>query len=107
MSTATVTLAKDPTSVLPAGSAAYAATTVTLTDSAGAVQTASLNGTEVPPFVAVFQNVAAVAGGAGTVAWQDVDANGAAIPGFAGSVPFTEVGPPTFNGTTGATVAIT
>lgn len=102
MSTATVTLTKDPSSVLPAGSAAYAKTVVTITDSAGAVQSADLNGTEVPPFVAVFQNIAAVAGG--TVAWSDMDVNGAAIPGFAGSVPFA--GPATFNGTTGATVSI-
>ena len=107
MSTATVTLTKDAASVLPAGSAAYASTAVTLTDSAGATQSAKLDGTESPPFVAVFQNVAAVAGGTGTVAWQDMDTAGAPIPGFAGSVSFTEIGQATFNGTTGATVALT
>ena len=44
MSTATVTLTKVNAN-LPSTNAAFASTLVTLTDSAGAVQTATLNGT--------------------------------------------------------------
>jgi hypothetical protein len=90
MSTATVTVTNTP-SAPPAGAAAYASTLVTLTDSAGAVQTASLNGTETPPYTAVFNNVAAVAGSTGQVTAQAIDANGANA-GPPASTTFTEIG---------------
>jgi hypothetical protein len=104
--TATVTLTVNPAAVLPSGSAAFLQTTITVTDAANAVQTVNVNGTETPPWVAVFNNVAA---GAGTAAYQAFDANSVAIPGFAGSTPFTEAGSPpptTFPGPTGISVAV-
>jgi hypothetical protein len=105
MSTATVTLTKVTTN-LPAANAPFASTLVTLTDSAGAVQTATLVGTETPPWTAVFANVAAVAGATGTVTAQDTDTAGAAI-GALVSQSFTEIGsPPTFPATTAIAVAI-
>src|ERR1700743_337565 len=106
MSTATVTLTK-VTVNLPSTNAAFASTLVTLTDSAGAVQTATLNGTETPtPWAAVFQNVAAVAGAQGTVTAQDQDTAGAAI-GAVVTQPFTEIGSPaTFPQTSAIAVAI-
>ena len=106
MSTATVTLTK-VTANLPSTNAAFASTLVTLTDSAGAVQTATLNGTETPtPWVAVFQNVAAVAGAQGTETAQDQDTAGAAI-GAVVTQTFTEIGSPaTFPQTSAIAVAI-
>lgn len=105
MSTATVTLTK-VTANLPSTNAAFASTVVTLTDSAGAVQTATLTGAETPPWTAVFPNVAAVAGATGTVTAQDTDTAGAAI-GAVVSQTFTEIGsPPTFPQTSAITVAI-
>lgn len=105
MSTATVTLTKVSTP-LPSTNAAFASTVVTLTDSAGAVQTATLVGTETPPWTAVFQNVAAVAGATGTVTAQDTDSAGAAIGALVSQV-FTEIGSPaTFPATTAISVAI-
>ena len=105
MSTATVTLTK-VTTPLPTANAAFASTLVTLTDSAGTVQTATLLGTETPPWTAVFPNVAAVAGSTGTVTAQDVDINKLAI-GAVVSVTFTEIGtPPTFPATTAITVTM-
>lgn len=107
MSTATVTVAVDPSAALPAANASYAKTTVTLTDSAGAVQTAELTGAESPPWVAVFSNVAAVAGGTGTVTAQAVDSAGANI-GAAVSTTFAEASPPaTFPNPTAVTVTLT
>jgi hypothetical protein len=93
MSTATVTVTVDSTAALPAASAPFAKNTVTLTDSVGTVQTIDLVGTETPPWTAVFQNVAAVAGATGSVSVQALDSNGAAI-GSPITAPFTEVGPP-------------
>ena len=105
MSTATVTLTKVTTN-LPATNAAFASTVITLTDSAGAVQTATVTGVESPPWTAVFPNVAAVAGSTGTVTAQDKDSAGAAI-GAAVSQSFTEIGSPaTFPATTAISVAI-
>jgi hypothetical protein len=104
MSTATVTLTQGPS--VPVGNVAYAKTTITLTDSAGAVQTATVNGSESPPWTAVFSNVAAVAGATGTVSAQDVDAAGANM-GAAVSATFTEIGTPlTFTPTNAVNVAI-
>lgn len=77
MSKALVTLAIDSTALLPAGSQPYASTLVTLTDSAGAVQTASVNGTETPPWTIEFDDIAAT--GTGTVVAQLQDAKGVAI----------------------------
>lgn len=105
MSQATVTITNTATPA-PAGAAAYASTLVTLTDSAGLVQTASLTGAETPPYTAVFQNVAAVAGASGTVTAQAIDANGANL-GDAISTSFTEIGSPvTFPAPTAISVAI-
>jgi hypothetical protein len=107
MSTATVTLTKNPTAPLPAANAAFAKTTVTVTDSAGTViPPQDLNGKETPPWTAVFTNVAAVAGATGTVTAQDFDVNGLAI-GAPVTATFTEIGtPPVFPQTTAITVAI-
>jgi hypothetical protein len=105
MSVATVTVT-NTTTPAPAGAAAYTSTLVTLTDSAGAVQTASLTGTETPPYVAVFQNVAAVVGATGTVTAQALDSTGANL-GSAVSTTFTEIGSPaTFPAPTSIAVAI-
>lgn len=107
MSTVTVTLTKNAAAPLPAGSAAFAATLVTLTDSAGTKQTATVNGTETPPWVAEFDNVANTAGGSGSVTAQDQDASGVAI----GS-PVTQlynntgVAPATFPQTTAISVSV-
>jgi hypothetical protein len=106
MSQAIVTLTKNLSAPLPAANAAFASTLITLTDSAGAVQTASVNGSESPPWSATFQNVAAVAGASGTVTAQDLDTAGAAI-GAAVTQTFTEIGSPAvFPQTTAITVAI-
>jgi hypothetical protein len=105
MSTATVTLTK-VSAPLPAANAAFASTVITLTDSAGAVQTQTVTGVETPPWTAVFLNVAAVAGASGTVTAQDTDTAGASI-GAQVSTTFTEIGSPaTFPQTTAISVAI-
>ncbi len=105
MSTATVTLTKKDT-LLPATNAPFAGTLITLTDSNGVIQTATVTGVETPPWTAVFPNVAAVAGATGTVTAQDQDTAGAAI-GAMVSQTFTEIGSPvTFPGTTAISVAI-
>lgn len=105
MSTATVTLTKVATP-LPAANAPFASTLITLTDSAGVVQTATVTGVETPPWTAVFNNVAAVAGATGTVTAQDQDTAGAAI-GAVVSAQFTEIGTPvTFPATTSIAVTI-
>jgi hypothetical protein len=77
MSKAIVTLAIDSTVALPAGSDPYASTLVTLTDSAGAVQTASVNGTETPAWTVEFDDITAT--GTGTIVAQLQTAAGAAI----------------------------
>lgn len=105
MSTATVTLTK-VTTPLPATNAPFAGTLVTLTDSAGVVQTVTVTGTETPPWTAIFNNVAAVAGAQGTVTAQDMDTAGAPI-GAVVSQTFTEIGSPvTFPATNSIAVTI-
>jgi hypothetical protein len=80
--------------------AAYAGTSVVVTDSTGVAQPAqTLTGKESPP----WQFTASVAVGAGTVVATDLDVNGASLGSVSQS--FTEVGsPPTFNPTTGISV---
>lgn len=103
MSTATVTITKTNTN-LPAANAPFASTLVTLTDSAGVIQTVSLTDA---PWVATFNNVAAVAGATGSVTVQDLDSAGAAI-GAALTQTFTEIGAPvTFPASSAVAVAIT
>lgn len=79
MSTVTAVLVKNTAASLPAGSAAFDHTTITLTDSSGTVQTAEVNGTESPAWTAVFDNVAANTGGSGSIVAQDQDATGNSI----------------------------
>jgi hypothetical protein len=67
---------------------------VTLTDSAGIVQTSTATSGSTPPYTVTFDNVAA---GAGTLQADGVDASGAVIPGFSVSGPFDT------GGTTGST----
>ena len=100
--TVTVTLLTK-TDPLPVSNAAYASTTIALTDAAGNVQTASVNGTESPAWTAVFQNVAA---GGGSISAQPIDASGAAI-GAPATQSFTETGAPaTFPAVASITVTI-
>jgi hypothetical protein len=87
MSTATVTVAVDSTKPL----AGAVKLTVTLTDSAGAGQTADLTGVESPPWTAVFNGIAAVAGATGNVSVQALDASNAPV-GSPVTATFTEVG---------------
>jgi len=101
--TVTVVVAVTTTN-LPSTNAAYASTTLTLTDGAGTVQSASVNGTESPPWTAVFGNVAA---GNGAVVAQAVDSAGAAI-GASISQGFDETGPvqATYPAPSGLTVTL-
>ncbi len=80
--------------------AAYAGTSVVVTDSTGVAQPAvTLTGKETPPFT--FQ--ASVAPGAGTVVATDLDVNGATLNTV--SQAFTEAGTPvTFAPTASITV---
>jgi hypothetical protein len=81
----------------PSG-AAYASTSVVVTDSTGTAQPA-VNVTPASPSF-----TASVAVGAGSVVAQDVDVNGAVL-GSPVTQSFTEVGsPPSFTPTTGITV---
>ena len=93
------------TTNLPAGSAAYANTSVVVTDSSGVPQPAVLlTGAETPTPWA-FQTSVNV--GAGTVVATAMDANGVAIPGASVSQAFTEAGTPppaTFPSPTSITV---
>lgn len=84
----------------PSG-AAYAGTSVVVTDSTGVAQPAVvLTGKEVPP----FSFTASVAPGAGSVVANDLDVNGVVIGGPV-SQAFTEAGsPPQFAPTSGITV---
>lgn len=104
MSKVTVVLQKDPTAVLAPGAAPYANTVITLTDSTGAVQTATVTGTELPAWTAEFDSVAA---GGGSVAAQDNDTAGAGI-GAPVIQTFTDggTGGSTFPKTTGITVTV-
>jgi hypothetical protein len=86
---ATVLVTVDPTAAIPAGNAAQKNIVLTLTDFAGVVQTANVDGTtESPAWTAVFSNVAA---GLGSVSAQAMDTAGAAM-GAAVSASFTEGG---------------
>lgn len=110
MSKAIVTIAVNAAALLPAANAAFASILVTLTDSTGAAQQASVTGAETPPFTAEFDNVAA-GPGSGTVTAQAIDSLGAAI-GDAINQTFTEVGtapppPATFPQPVGITVTVT
>ena len=91
MSTATVVITTVKTPLV--GTVPQADILVTLTDSAGVIQTATLTGAEVPLNTAVFNNVAAVAGATGTVTAQARDTAGAAL-GAVASQTFTEIGSP-------------
>jgi hypothetical protein len=68
-----------------AATAPIASTTVVVTDSGGAAQTFTLNGTESP--VGFIPSVT-VAAGTGSVVITDLDANGATL-GTAVTVPYT------------------
>lgn len=105
---ATVTLTKNASAPLPAVNAAFKKTTITVTDGAGAIQNADVDGvTESPAWTAVFNNVAA---GSCQASATDFDVNGTAI-GTAVIQPFTMSGsvvtpPATFPQTTGIDVAV-
>lgn len=107
MSKAIVTLAIDSTVALPAGSDPYATTLVTLTDSAGAVQTADVNGTETPAWTVEFDDITAT--GTGTVAAQLQTAAGTPILASV-SVPLPAAGvitpPSTVPSVTGISVVV-
>ena len=83
---------------LPAG-VTFASTNLVVTDSAGATQSLSLNGSESPPWSVT---VSGLADGAGTVVATDVDTTGATI-GTPVSQSFS-TGTATFSATTGITV---
>lgn len=85
--------------------AAYAGTSVVVTDSTGVAQPAVvLTGKETPT---PFAFTTSVASGAGTVVAQDTDVNGAAL-GSPVSQAFTEAGSPaSFNPTSAITVTPT
>jgi hypothetical protein len=93
-----VTLNKTDTA-LPAGTV-FGHTNLTATDSAGAVQNFSLNGSETPPWTVT---VAGLADGVSSFSAQDVDANGAPI-GAAVTGNYSPV-PATFPATSGLTFA--
>lgn len=84
---------------LPTGTV-FGHTNLTATDSAGAVQPFSLNGSEVPPWTVA---VAGLADGMSTFSAQDVDSAGAPI-GAAVTQTYTPV-PVTFPATSGITVS--
>lgn len=96
-----VALTQGPTINTPTG-AAYASTSVVVTDSTGVAQApVLLTGKELPT---AFAFTTSVAPGAGTVVATDLDVNGATINGPV-SASFTEAGtPPTFAPTSGITV---
>lgn len=97
-----VSIARNNAITLPAG-VVFAGCEVDVTDSAGAVQSATLNGTEVPPFTATFTSLA---DGAGSVAATDLDTTGATI-GTPASTTFPAVIPTgtPFQSVSGITVA--
>lgn len=96
-----VALTKGAVIPSPTG-AAYASTSVVVTDSAGTAQTpVVLTGNETPT---AFAFTTSVAPGAGTVVAQDLDVNGAAM-GSPVTASFTEAGTPTtFAPTSGISV---
>jgi hypothetical protein len=108
--TATVVLTKNLTAPLPAGSAAYASTLITLTDSSGAQFTAEVDGQESPAWTAEFPGLAQSTGGSGSVVAQDQDASGKAI-GAPVTQSYTDLasgtGATTFPQTTAISVSLT
>ncbi len=96
-----VAIAKGPSINTPTG-AAFASTSVVVTDSTGVAQApVLLTGKETPTPWAFSTSVAV---GSGTVVATDLDTNGATL-GSPVSQSFTEAGsPPTFLPTTGITV---
>jgi hypothetical protein len=98
----TVVLSQGAAIASPTG-AAYANTSVVVTDSSGTPQApVTLNGTETP----AWTFTTSVAPGAGTVVANDMDVNAAVINTV--TQPFTEAGTPvTFTPTSGITVTPT
>jgi hypothetical protein len=93
----TIALTQGASTPTPTG-AAYAGTSVVVTDSTGVAQPA------VTLTAAPFSFVTSVAPGAGSVTATDLDVNGATL-GTPVTVTFTEAGsPPAFTPTTGITV---
>ena len=82
VATVTVSTAAAP---LPAG-ITFDHITITVKDGAGASQTANVNGTESPPFTAVFNNVAS---GSCTADAQAIDSTGANLGTPATQLLFT------------------
>jgi hypothetical protein len=108
--TATVVLTKNLTATLPAGSAAYASTLITLTDSSGAQFTAEVDGQESPAWTAEFPGLAQSAGGSGSAVAQDQDASGKAIGSLVSLGTYTDLpgtGAATFPQTTGGSITLT
>lgn len=95
-----VTISKGPSAVTPTG-AAFASTSVVVTDSSGTAQPAVLlTGKEATP----WSFTTSVNPGAGTVIATDLDVNSATL-GTPVTQSFTEVGtPPTFLPTSGISV---
>ena len=84
----------------PTGTNPNGALVLTVTDSANAVQTLTLNGSEATAWTGTFQNLAV---GAGTVVAQAVDGAGAPL-GSALSQAFSTAAPATFPQATAITV---
>lgn len=87
---------------LPAG-VTFDHITITVKDGAGVAQTANVNGTESPPFTAVFNNVAA---GAGTADAQAFDSSGNALGSPATQSTFTMPAAATFPQPTSLSVSV-
>jgi hypothetical protein len=85
---ATVTVNSSP-AALPPG-ITFDHITITVKDGAGASQTANVNGTETPPFTAVFNNVAS---GSCTADAQAFDSTGTALGSPATQNQFTMPAP--------------
>ena len=88
---------------LPLANAAFAGTKITVTDSAGAAQTATVVGTETPPWSASFSDVAV---GVVAIVATDLDAKGETI-GTPITQNFTTNAPTQFPQTSGITVTQT
>lgn len=100
----TVTVAKADKQ-LPAG-VSFGVTAISVTDNTGAkLPSVSVNGTESPPWTAVFKGTAGTQEAVATI--QDLDTNGNPI---GDPIVVTETGtggiPQTFPGSTGATITV-
>ncbi|HSV90891.1 MAG TPA: hypothetical protein VLH80_07310 [Nitrospiraceae bacterium] len=105
MTTITVTVAKT-TAPLPAG-VTFAATSIAVVDNSGAkLPAVSVNGTETPPWTAVFTGAVGTAEASATI--QDLDTNGNPI---GNPIVVTETGtggqPATFQQSASATISVT